>query len=131
MFSREEALSDWRQQLSPKRLQQNSIGACVASYVNNNKARLARMYENRKDALAREKDLATKLLDRIETTLFSAQSCLELIPYSTMMLEDPKSAFIELSRWTKILVEAIAVHSHLETRIGAISSNMYWRVDTM
>lgn len=131
MVCREQARSNWRQQLLPICPDTNSVGVSVALFANNNKIRLTSNHSgNRTKAFAEEKVLAAKLLDLIAETLMDARLALELIPYSTMMIEHPKDAIAELSRWSKIFAEAIEVHSRLETRMEAASFNMYWHANT-
>lgn len=127
MIRREESRSYWRQRLSLDCLQQISTSVSIAIFVNNNKVRIGKQHRgNRTDAFANEKALVTSLLGLINDTLSDARLALKLIPYSTMMLEDPKNAITELLRWSEIVVEAIEVRSCLETRMEAASYSMYW-----
>jgi len=131
MISREEATSTWRAILPPKCLQQQLIAAGVEFYINNNKIRFRREFQgDRTGAFAEEKAMAKKLLSGIDDTLSNARIVLEILPYSTMMLEDPRHAVEELLRWSDIRAEAIEVSSHLKSRIEAASKTMYWYSDT-
>lgn len=131
MVTRDEATSRWRKHLPPDCLQQHLIGAGIGSYVNNNKIRLMRELQgNRTKAFAAEKVLAATLLSDIGHTLLNARIALENLPFSTLMLENPKHAIEELSRWIRLYAEAIEVRSHLESRIEAASHSMYWPLAT-
>lgn len=127
MFTKDEAASDWRQLLSAGDLQRHPIGASVGDFVNNNKIQLNKLMDNRKDAFAEEKVLASKLISKTDDTLMNARHALNILPYSTLMREEPKRARSELSRWIQIYVEAIEVQSHLKTRMEAAASGYYWR----
>lgn len=100
------------------------LGNAVGTYVNLKHTHSARRCKNNHTASF---DLeGAKLLEQVHNTAVSSREIMYLLPYSTIMLENPTEAYLALKTWTDVHVQAIKIESHLTSRLDAASHGIYW-----